>query len=223
MVFCVHSSHFLASFKFTLVKQSDLAFPSGLPLIIQRIIRKTPLCSVQMTLSFWSAQLEKMILIILLQKHVFWCQAENKANAKISFLIACWFGQRQKNQEENKQALERTAMCHFTHFVLSASFLFTVLTTDFSWADFVICHLQSALTPGQWGRKKWELCLLPCWSQCRRGQQGPSLLGKAPDTKGILSQMWFTETYAETSLKDRLEFGYMSWCIWSILECVPFD
>lgn len=219
MVFCVHSSHFLASFKFTLVKQSDLAFPSGLPLIIQRIIRKTPLCSVQMTLSFWSAQLEKMILIILLQKHVFWCQAENKANAKISFLIACWFGQRQKNQEENKQALERTAMCHFTRFICQL-----LVYCPYHWFFLSrFCHLQSALTPGQWGRKKWELCLLPCWSQCRRGQQGTSLLGKAPDTKGILSQMWFTETYAETSLKDRLEFGYMSWCIWSILECVPFD
>lgn len=58
------------------------------------------------------------------------------------------------------------------------------------------CHLQSALavafqkkTPRQWERKWWALCLLPRWSQCHRGQQGPSFLGKELDTKGILSWM----------------------------------
>lgn len=79
---------------------------------------------------------------ILCKGNVFWCQAENKANAKIPLLIVFSFGQREKNQEENKPAVkEQQCVINKISLILSASFLITVLTTDFSWVDFVIHSL----------------------------------------------------------------------------------
>lgn len=88
VVFCVYSSHFLLPLKSTRVRQSHLAFASGLSFIIQRIKRKTHLCPVQMSVSSWRALSQRS-----LRKLSWW-----------SYYKALYFGVRQRIKQMQRYA-----------------------------------------------------------------------------------------------------------------------